>query len=58
MDMWWESQCRCFRGLKPRWIAQSLRDIEIDIERRSLISGERRLLACGSRQLAETAGGR
>ena len=29
MDMWWESRCRCFRGLKDRWNAQSVLDGEL-----------------------------
>jgi len=29
MDMWWENQCRCFRGLKDRWNAQSVLDSEL-----------------------------
>lgn len=29
MDMWWESQSRCFRGLKDRWNAQSVLDGEL-----------------------------
>jgi len=29
MDMWWESPCRCFRGLKDRWNAQSVLDSEL-----------------------------
>jgi hypothetical protein len=29
MDMWWENRCRCFRGLKDRWNAQSVLDSEL-----------------------------
>ena len=29
MDMWWENQYRCFRGLKDRWNAQSVLDGEL-----------------------------
>jgi hypothetical protein len=50
MDMWWESQCRCFRGLKDRWNAQSVLDSELTSSEgplaNQLVSASRRNSLC------------
>ena len=63
MDMWWENQCRCFRGLKDRWNTQSVLNGELtssdgtlanQVRSRAMSLGSARGLACWFRRLAET----